>query len=176
MTEEKLAKKAIRGNMHAYGELIELHKKDLYRIAFMHVKNEDTALDIVSDTIVKGYENIHKLKTPAYFKTWLIRVLLNTVHDYFRKNQETTSWDVLDNIPLENPVHESPEEKMDLYNAIDSLPEKYKSVIVLKYYNELKISEIADILSLPEGTVKANLHHAKQTLRAFLKEDYLYES
>lgn len=176
MTEEKLAKKAIHGNMNAYAELIQLYKNELYRIAFMHTKNEEDALDIVSDSIAKGYENIHKLREPAYFKTWLIRVLLNTVHDYFRKNQPSTEWELLENIPLESPAHTSIEEKMDLYDAIDSLPEKYKSVIILKYYNELKISEISNVLAMPEGTIKANLHHAKSVLKNYLKEDYLYEA
>lgn len=176
MTEEKLAKKAIRGNMDAYSELIHIYQKDLYRIAYLHTKNEDTALDMVSDTIVKGYENIHKLREPAFFKTWLIRVLLNTIHDYFRKKQETTDWELLENIPFDAPAHTGPEEKIDLYNAIDSLPEKYKSIIVLKYYNELKIQEIAAVLSMPEGTIKAYLHHAKQALKDYLKEDYLYEA
>ncbi|MBO5373406.1 MAG: sigma-70 family RNA polymerase sigma factor [Lachnospiraceae bacterium] len=176
MTEEKLAKKAIRGNMHAYGELIRLYQNELYRIAYMHTKNEDDALDIVSDTIAKGYEHVHKLREPAYFKTWLIRVLLNTVHDHFRRYHETSDWELLENIPSDAPAPIGAEEKMDLYNAIDSLPEKYKSIIVLKYYNELKISEISEILCMPEGTIKANLHHAKKVLRDYLKEDYLYEA
>lgn len=176
MTEEKLAKKAIHGNMHAYGELIHLYQKDLYRIAYLHVKNEDTALDIVSDTVIKGYEKIHKLREPAYFKTWLIRVLLNTVHDYFRQNHETADLTLLENTPADTSTKIDLEEKMDLYHAIDTLPEKYRSVIVLKYYDELKISEISNILSMPEGTIKAYLHQAKQTLRNYLKEDYLYES
>lgn len=176
MTEEKLAKRAIRGNMHAYGDLIKIYQTDLYRIAFMHTKNEQDALDIVSDTIVKGYENIHKVQRPAYFKTWLIRVLLNTVHDHFRKVQETTNWEFLENVSADMTEYIGIEEKMDLYHAIDSLPEKYKSIIILKYYNELKISEISDILCMPEGTVKASLHHAKKALKDFLKEDYLYEA
>lgn len=176
MTEEKLAKKAVRGNMHAYGELVRLYQNELYRIAYMHTKNEDDALDIVSDTIAKGYENVHKLREPAYFKTWLIRVLLNTIYDHFRKYHETTDLEFAENIPLDAPAHIGTEEKMDLYNAIDSLPEKYKSIIVLKYYNELKISEISNILCMPEGTIKANLYHAKKILRDYLKEDFLYET
>lgn len=66
------------------------------------------------------------------------------------------------------------EEKLDLLAALEKLPEKQKSVIVLKYYDDLKISEIASVLELPEGTVKAYLHKAKETLRGLLKEDYIY--
>ena len=66
------------------------------------------------------------------------------------------------------------EEKLDLLAAVERLPEKEKSIIVLKYYDDLKISEIADALEIPEGTVKAYLHKAKEKLKNLLKEDYIY--
>lgn len=78
-----------------------------------------------------------------------------------------------DNI-LTEPKDDAIEEKLDLAKALDQLPEKQKSVIILKYYEDMKISEIASVLELPEGTVKAYLHKGKEKLRALLKEDYLY--
>lgn len=192
MDEKKLAKKAMRGNASAYGQLIEQYKEVLYRTAFLHVKNETTALDMVSETIVRGYENIHKLREPAYFKTWLVRILLNTIMDYYRKNNRLLSMEDLTKefsaekesaqpystkyrgLAAEAGRNDSIEEKMDLAAALDRLPEKQKSVIILKYYEDMKISEIASVLEMPEGTVKAYLHKGKETLRVLLKEDYLY--
>lgn len=68
----------------------------------------------------------------------------------------------------------SPEEKIDLYQAVDALPPRYKTIIILQYFENLKISEIAFALDIPEGSVKAYSHRAKENLRQYLKEDYLY--
>lgn len=182
--EIKLAKRAIHGNVHAYGELMERYKELLYRTAFAHVKQEALALDLVSETIVRGYEHVGKLREPKYFKTWLIRILLNTIADDYRKNKRVVSMETEDMewaaeaIAQKDGSQANPEsaveEKLDLLAALEKLPEKQKSVIVLKYYDDLKISEIASVLELPEGTVKAYLHKAKETLRGLLKEDYIY--
>lgn len=172
MEELKLVKKAMKGNTKAYGQLIEQKKELLYRTAYLHVKNEQVALDLVSETIIKGYESIHTLREPAYFKTWLIRILLNNVKDYFKKVKDEVSYEFLEEFPDEKRT--CVEEKLDLKNAIDTLPKKYQSVIILKYYEDMKISEIAEVLDIPEGTVKAYLHHGKEALKTCLKEDYLY--
>lgn len=82
-----MAKKAMRGDTKAYGELIHLYQEYLYSVAFLHVKNEQTALDMVSECIIKGYENIGRLREPKYFRTWMTRILLNAINDYYRKNQ-----------------------------------------------------------------------------------------
>lgn len=182
MDEKKLIKKAMRGNVKAYGLLMEEYQEVLYRTAFLHVKNKETALDMVSETVIRGYESVKKLRQPEYFKTWLIRILLNQITDYFRKSGREISldtWEAETVIPQEVPITSAAleqhlEEKMDLAAALDCLPEKQRSVMILKYYNEMKISEIAEILEMPEGTVKAYLHAAKAKMREFLKEDYLY--
>ena len=72
------------------------------------------------------------------------------------------------------PAGISPEEKWDLYEAIDQLPEKYRSVIILKYFEDMKISEISYAMEIPEGSVKAYLSRAREELRRYLKEDYRY--
>ena len=128
MDEKKLAKRAMHGNPDAYGQLIELYKEGFYRTAFLHVKNEEAALDIVSETIVRGYESVKKVRHPEYFKTWLFRILLNVTADYFRKNHETYEMELLEQIPAR--ADSSVEERMDLTKAIDLLPEKYRSVII----------------------------------------------
>lgn len=170
--EIRMVKKAIRGNVNAYGELIELHKEYLYRTAYLYSKNEDTALDIVQDCILKGFQNIRKLRDAAYFKTWITRILINAANDTYKKASKV--------IPIEEVEHQpsdkkaSIEEKWDLYEAIDVLPGKYRTVIILKYFEEMKLGEIAYTMNIPEGSVSAYLTRAKQELRKYLKEDYMY--
>lgn len=170
---EKLAAKAIKGNAKAYGQLIEYYKEYLYKTAWLSVRNQETALDIVGECILKGFHFIHTLKKPEYFKTWLTRILLNIAKDYHRKYLDTEDIETLQIPAAEDGI--SHEEKMDLYRAIELLPEKYKTVILLKYFNDMKISEIAYAMDVPEGSVKAYLNRAKKELRLILKEDRCYE-
>lgn len=84
-TDIKLIKKAIRGNSNAYGLLIEKHRAYLYKMAFLYMKNEQDALDVVGDTILKGYLQIKTLKNTNLFRTWITRILINTSYDHQKK-------------------------------------------------------------------------------------------
>lgn len=170
---EKLARKAIQGNVKAYGQLIEYYKEYLYRTAWLLIKNQEDALDIVGDCILRGFHSIHTLKKPEYFRTWLTRILINSAKDYRKRYPETEDIDMICMAEPEKGI--SPEEKMDLYRALDLLPEKYRNVVILKYFDEMKISEIAYALEMPEGTVKVYLNRAKTRLRLLLEEDEIYE-
>lgn len=170
---KNLTVKAGKGNAKAYGQLIEYYKEYLYRTAWLSLKNEEKALDVVGECILRGFRFIHTLKEPNHFKTWITKILLNAIQDYYQKNPESACIDELDMAARESAL--SCEEKMDLHQAIDLLPEKYKNIIVLKYFDEMKISEIAYIMEMPEGTVKAYLNRAKTKLKKLLKEEYLYE-
>lgn len=189
--EEKLVRRAKRGNVEAYGSLIEIYKEYLYRTAYVYTKNETDSLDLVSECILKGFRSIRKLKEPTYFKTWLTRILINCIKTHYEKqgildyvdfsgelpgadaNGQTAQYSV-DLMGKENNGSDiTPEEKMDLYNAIECLSENYKTVIILKYFSELRLSEISEIMGIPEGSVSAYLTRAKRKLRDYLKEDYL---
>lgn len=206
MDEKKLVKKAIRGNTKAYGQLMELHKELLYRVAYLRLGDEELALDMVSETIVRGYEHIHKLRQAEYFKTWLVRILLNVINDHYRdrqhfvniggngvdagglltgtaENGETAfGWEQETAVPVADVAGglvtdagtDFLEERMDLAAALSVLPEKQRMVIILKYYNDMKISEIAHVLDMPEGSVKAYLHNGREALRGILREEYIY--
>lgn len=170
--EEQLVRKAIRGNCDAYGQLIHTYQNYLYRTAFLYTKNEDEALDVVQDCILKAYESIKGLKKPEYFKTWITRILINSANQYHRRAGKTVPLET--EAEAEAPAGASMEEKWDLYHAIDRLPKLYRTVVILKYYDDLKISEIASVMDIPEGSVKAYLYRAKRELRTFLEEDYAY--
>jgi RNA polymerase sigma-70 factor, ECF subfamily len=163
-------KKAKKGNTKAFQKLIETEKEKLYRMAYLYVKNESDAIDIVHETIYKAYISIKKLKEPDYFSTWLVRILINTALDFKKKNKRIIPVEELERYGNdENTERLHIEERLDLVDAIAQLEEKYKPVIILRYYNDLPIKEIAKILNCPEGTVKTNLHRAIQELRTFLE-------
>lgn len=166
-------KKAQQGNQKAFLKLIESEKEKLYRMAFLYVKNEDDALDIVQETIMKAFINIKAVKEEGYFSTWLVKILINTALETLRKNSKII---LLKEDTVEKP---SPniqiEEKMDLLQAIEQLEEKYKTVIILRYYKDLPVQQIADYLDCPEGTVKSNLHRAIQKLKQFYQGGHVDE-
>lgn len=170
---KKLAVKAIRGNIEAYGELIQYYKEYLYRTAILSVKNQEVALDLVSECILSGFRSVHSLKNPDYFKTWITRVLRNTIVDYYRSERYNDNLEEMQMAVPESSI--SSEEKLDLYQAIDLLSEKHKTVIILKYFDELKISEIAYVMDIPEGSVKAYLNRARAELKHLLMEEDIYE-
>ncbi|MDU4892366.1 MAG: sigma-70 family RNA polymerase sigma factor [Clostridium sp.] len=170
--EYKQIKKAIDGDKNAFAEIIKLNKVHLYKTAYMYVKNEDKALDVLQETISKGLISIHKLKTPAYFNTWITRILINTAIDMNRKYSKTEELNEHSKI-IDFKASVSLEEKLDLYRAVDLLKDNYKTIIIMKYFNDMKIKEISEVMNIPENTVKTYLNRAKTSLRDILKEGYL---
>lgn len=144
----------------------------MYKTAYLYVKNDEMALDAVGTAVLKSYLQIHTLRNPEYFKTWITRILINAAYDEQRK---LICYSELSDTLKESSYEEmSLEEKYDINTAVTRLPEKYRTVIILKYFNEFSIKEIADIMDAPEGSVKAYLSRARNELRRILKEDYIY--
>ena len=170
--ELRLAQKAIKGNPDAYGLLITKYQTYLYKMAFLYMKSEDDALDVVGTTILKAYQNIHKLKNPEWFKTWITKILIRTALDELKKVVHFQNLEKISAAETHTGI--SLEEKCDLDSAINKLPEKYRTVIILKYFSELSVKEIAFVMNIPEGSVKAYLNRARYELKIMLKEDYIY--
>ncbi|WP_304970186.1 sigma-70 family RNA polymerase sigma factor [Romboutsia ilealis] len=147
----------------------------LCKEAYMRCKYEEDVKEIVQETIYKAYRNISSLKEPQYFKTWLSRILINVANDYLRKkgmvDLELDEKAYIKEVVVEDRV----EIKIDLYNAIDTLEDKYKDAIILRYINDLKIEDISKILDRPINTIKTHLRKALKDMKKLLKEGYLNE-
>lgn len=137
----------------------------LYRMAYCYVKNEQDALDIVSEAVYKGYTRRGQLKDPALFDTWLTRIVINCALDHCRVSGRTVPLeDVASFLPAsdELPV----EERVDLYTALDRLPPDEKTLIILKYFEDKRFLDIATLLGISENTVKTRFYRAMGRLRA----------
>jgi len=167
--EEKVIK-AIKGDENAFYELVNERKEQMYRTAFTYVKNKEDALDIVSETVYKAFLSIKKLKEPRFFNTWITRILINCSLDYIKKNKKVVSFEEY-SIADEGIEDKNKEEVIDLHNALGQLNESCKTVVILKYFQDLTLSEVAEILQCPIGTIKTNLHKALNQLRINLKEE-----
>lgn len=164
-----MVKKAQKGNDKAYVKLFQQYEVDLYRMAYVYVKNRDDALDVVQETAYLSFKRIHTLKEPAYFKTWLTRIAIHCSIDLLRKRQKVVQLEpgyeqfmgsTDEDIPL----------SLSLQDLIDRLSEEEKSLVLLKFYNDHTFKEIAEILEIPLGSAKSILYRALGKLRNQMKE------
>ncbi|KXA06847.1 RNA polymerase sigma-70 factor family [Clostridium perfringens] len=174
LNEIKLIKESMKGNKESFGILIKNNKEYLYKMAFLYVKDEQDALEVIHETVYRAFLNIEKLKKAKFFNTWITRILINVSIDFLKKKGKNEMLD--ESTPIRKERCEiSTEEKLDLYNAIDLLNDNYKTVIIMMYFNDMKIKDISRVMEIPENTVKTYLRRAKQALGEVLKEGYLNE-
>ena len=150
-------------------DYIVSHQEDFYRLAFSYVKNRDAALDVVQESIVKALSKADTLREPAYLRTWFYRILLNESMNHFRRSSRL--------LPLEEaaqqcaPAGGDPEARLDLYDAIDRLDLKEQAVIRLRFFEDMKLEEIARATGANLNTVKSRLYKALKKLRDMTGED-----
>lgn len=173
--EIKLVRQAKKGNREALEKLFLQKKEYLYRTAFLYTKNSEDALDMVQECILQSMLSLKSLKSPEYFYTWITRVMINCIKTEWRKRGKCQLMgDETECLAEERQTDEaeiSREEKMDLYDAIDGLDFPYKAIIIQYYFVGSKLSEIAEMLEMPLGTVKAYHARAKSRLREVLEEE-----
>lgn len=152
-----------------------------YRLAYSYVKEEQAALDVVQNAVVKALEHVKDLRNREYMGTWLYRIVVNESISYLRRNaketpceEETLSGAAKEQAPSHaqygNPetiVTQKPEE---LYEAILSLPETMQTVIKLYYFEELTMPEIAAVTGVNLSTVKYRLYQGLRKLKVIMKE------
>lgn len=147
------------------------NQKAIYRLAYTYTKNQEDALDVVQNTIIKALESYELLKNADAVKTWVYRIAVNESISYMRKNRKDVLTD--ENFDLEAAsVYEEKGYDMhdDLYDAINMLPADVQTIIKLRYYEDMEISEIALIMKQNINTVKAKLYRGLKALRQEIDE------
>lgn len=175
MEEVFLVKRATKGDRQSFEKLMDIYFYRLCREAYIRCKYEEDVKEIVQETIYKAYRNIRSLKEPQYFKTWLSRILINVANDYLRNkgmvDLELDETSYVKEVVIEDKI----EIKIDLYNAIDELEDKYKDAVILRYIDDLKIEDISKLLDRPVNTIKTHLRKALKDMKKMLKEGYFNE-
>lgn len=166
---ERLVKKAQCGDAEAFIVLIEKNKESLKRVAFSYLKEEEDVADAIQETILNAYEKIRTLKKAAYFRTWLIRILINNCTKLYREKKEQIHYEYTPEEVLSNKYNESfsmpfPTE-LEFYDLLAQLPEESRIIFQLYYGEQFTITEIAQILEMNENTVKSRIHRGKEFLR-----------
>lgn len=158
--------KAKKGNKEAFAKLIMENEKTMYRVARNYLTSNEDIIDVLSEATVKAYEKIKSLKNDSYFKTWLIRILINECYIMLRKNKR----EVLDfEDAVIDEVHIDSYENLDLHNAMELLPKNMRLILSLHYYDDLSVKDISRALDIKENTIKTNLKRGRERLYVLLK-------
>ena len=139
-------------------EYIKENQNKLYKIAYTYTKNQDLSLDIVQEAVTKALENIHKLKQEEFVKTWFYRILINEALQTVKKNKKIIEYELVENETMSQNNEDNIVENIDIYNRIEKLNDKLKTVIILRFFENLKIEEIAVITNTNTNTVKSRLY------------------
>ena len=159
-----LVKKAQRHDKDAFTELMQLYMKDMYRTAIAILMKEEDAADALQDTILTCWEKLYTLRKAEYFKTWMTRILINHCYDIIRNNP------ICENIELYTELSKCDEYNLELKEAYASIEEHYRLPMELYYSQGFKIKEIAEMLSLPQNTVKTRLSRGRKQLEAYYRD------
>ena len=163
------------GQLESYDELMQRHQKNVYRIAFSFARSEQGAMDISQNIFLKAYENINRFREESQFKTWLTRISYNEGQNWIRKNNK-----YLKNVDVESHLDKSAsavtqedeylalENKTILLRSLYGLNTKYRLAIILRYFENYSIQDIAETLNCSEGVVKNMLHRSLQKLKKLL--------
>lgn len=158
-----LIKRAQKHDTDAFIQLIEEYKTAFYKVAKTYLKNEEDVADVIQGTILSAYEHIGELKTVSYFKTWLIRILINHCTDVVRQQKRVVSME-----QAEEQTGTFLESDYEFYELIRELPEKDRTIFLLYYGECFNAREIAELLGWNENTVKSRLQRGRKKLKQVL--------
>ncbi len=173
-------------DQQAYADLMKRYRRPVYHMILKMVRNVDDAEDLTIEAFAKAFKNLARFKKDYTFSTWLFRIATNNAIDFIRKKKLDTmslnttfkdddgasiTIDVEDEKNL-NPQEEAiKSQKIELVRIfVDKLPPKYQRLVKLRYFDELSYEEIAQELEAPLGTVKAQLHRARELMYDLVKD------
>jgi RNA polymerase sigma-70 factor (ECF subfamily) len=181
--DEILIKEALAGNQKAFKLLLNKHREAIYHVILKIVHNQEEARDLVQETFMKAFGSLATYKSEYRFTTWLYRIAANNSIDYLRRKK-------IDSLSLDQPLEtkdgnvgieladwtynpemdlDSKQKVLSINQAIDSLPQKYREVILYRHKQDKSYEQIAEILGIPVGTVKARIFRARELLKKKLK-------
>jgi RNA polymerase sigma-70 factor (ECF subfamily) len=178
--EAALVRRCQTGDIEAFRALVELHHGMLFGTAYLMTRDRGLAEDAVQEALIQIWRHLPSLRLQSSIKAWLVRIVVNEVKQQFRKKQVPM-------VPLEE-VSESPgelneaekamirdEERQGIRQALDRLPPEQREAVILRYFSNLTVPEIAAAMNQREGTIKSRLSRALDRLGEMLRRDRRWE-
>lgn len=184
--ETRLVQLSRNGDRKAFEELVDMYKDKIFHLGYRMLGHSSEAEDIVQETFLRVYSNLNRYDEAQKFSTWIYRIATNLCIDRLRKRKPSYSLDAempdgegADWYSMLPADQETPEEEFILSEtqrhirkAIDTLPSKYKSVVVLRYLHDMSLQEISEVLKMPVTTVKTRVHRGREFLRKKLEPEF----
>jgi len=177
-SDQELVQDVRSGKREAFTELMRRHQERVYWVARRIVGNHEDADDIAQETFIKAYIGLGEFRGDSSFFTWLYRIAVNLSFNAVRKRQVLNYLRDSELLRKVLPLEEDPEKLLEtremmsrLEKAVSLLPEKQRSVFILRYYEEMAYDEIAQILKTSVGGLKANYFHALKKVQQYLKDE-----
>lgn len=167
MDEKELVCRAKLGDKEALNEIVDVYYDEIYKFLYRRMGNKAAAEDVTQDTFIKFIKNLPYYKEKNKLKSFLFKIAINTSNDYFRRYKQELFFLTLDNIGEEITEDKTlqKEDALIVREAVLSLPDIQRDVIILRFYHDLKIKEIASIQKVPVPTVKTRLRRALKALK-----------
>lgn len=166
---KKQAKNQLREE--AFLSLIQKNQDRMYKIAYSYVKNKEDALDVVQEAVYKGYISYDKVKKVEYEETWLIRILINAAIDFIKKNKKIVTLELGQLEELSSHDDDLIDKKVAVHEALDKLNEHERAIVILRYFEDLKLMDVAKLLGKPISTIKSTLYRALKKMEIELTEE-----
>jgi RNA polymerase sigma-70 factor, ECF subfamily len=171
--DRSLVEQAQRGDREAFTRLAFDLSDPLFAVAHRILRDFDSAGDALQVTLLRMWQDLPSLNDPTRIEAWAYRLLVRACYDQLRKQRRQAP--VLQLLPVDGVVADDPAisiaDREQLERAFRQLPSEQRAAIVLQYYRDLTLPEIAEILQVPVGTVRSRIHYAKRALRAAIEAD-----
>ncbi len=191
--ELELVKRAQDGDQEAFQELVETYQRKVYSICYGMLKNKQDSLDVSQEVFIKVFKYLENFNHNSSFYTWLYRITYNKCIDFIRKQKRRSEVDYDDSIQRSTEVegddnilpstlgldpdrvYGRKELREKMLEALDTLSEKHRTILILREVEGLAYEEMADVLGISKGTVMSRLYHARRYFQDAIKE-YLGDS
>jgi RNA polymerase sigma-70 factor (ECF subfamily) len=181
LTDRELITQVLAGESAAYGILVERYQRKIYRVAYAILRDEAEADTVTQDTFVQAYTSLSRFEGRSELETWLTRIAINRSRDFLRRRKVVSIFSSRDDrkAPLLEPVDRQPGPERELLahelraaieRAVETLSSQQKVIFCMRHYEDYSLTEIAELLGLRDGTVRAHLFRAIHKVRRELSD------
>jgi len=184
LRDEEIVSYIVKGKTELFSVIIDRYQSKVFSTVYHYTHDQEEARDLTQEIFIKLYNNLQSYKSKASFSTWLYRIAVNRCIDWTRKKKLQTVSAFYDSSDEEIDIYdtiadrvESPEEalikqenKVYIRKVVEDLPEIYKTVIILYYFEDFSPQEISDITGVPKRTIETRLYRGKNLLKLRLEE------
>lgn len=170
--EQHLVERAMRGDRHAFAELAPAVGDRLYSVAHRILRDRELAGDVTQHALVRVWQELPRLREPGHFDAWSYRLIVNACYDELRRRRrEQPTLSLIDTDAAMPDGQLTVADRDQLERGFRRLSPEHRAVVILAYYLDYAMPEIASALAIPLGTVRSRLHYARRALRAALDAD-----